>query len=131
MQLVSYPNVVSANSAHLAPEANSPSIPNYQWQFLSEEERAALDASLRVMVHERFKNITLNIHEDAGVPYTGKLSVTQTSTEFINWAGWGPSVVGLPDHGLKEYLAMTPSRSHSLYAPWNEVEPVRGKWDFS
>ncbi|HXZ89697.1 MAG TPA: hypothetical protein VEG61_01430 [Candidatus Dormibacteraeota bacterium] len=49
LQLASNPSVVSANSAHAAPEATSPSIPAYQWQFLSASEKAAVDASLQAI----------------------------------------------------------------------------------
>ena len=123
LQLVSNPNVVSANSAHLAPGANSPSIPNYQWQFISPSEKAAVDASMKVIMNERFKNITLNIHEDAGAPFIGRLQVTQRSTDFIYSAGW-------PGYYWDDYLAMTPSHSYSVYAPWSYVEAVQGQWNF-
>jgi hypothetical protein len=130
LQLVSNPNVVRANSAHVAPEANSPSIPNYQWQFLSDQEKANVNASLRAIMNERFKNITLNIQENAGAPYTGKLQAMQTSTEFINWAQWAP-ISGLPNQGWNDYLAINPSHSQILFAKWSEVEAVRGQWNFN
>jgi hypothetical protein len=124
LQLAVESNVASVNSASIGPEANSPSIPNYQWQFLSASEKAAVDASVKVIMNERFKNVALNIHEDAGVPFTGKLQVTQRSTDFINFAGW------VSGSYLNDYLAMTPSHTYQLYAPWSHVEAVRGQWDF-
>jgi hypothetical protein len=125
LQLVSNPNHVSANSTHVASEANSPSIPNYQWQFLSPSEKAAVDASVKVIMNERFKNITVNIVEASGTPYTGKLQVTQTSTSFINWAGWESNT------WWPERIAMNPSRTGEVWAPWNDVEPSRGVFSFS
>jgi len=121
-------NVASANSASIAPEANSPSIPNYQWQFLSASEKAAVNASIRTIVGQRIKNITLSIVDSSGVPYTGKLQVTQTSTEFINWAGWVEDYT----QDWPDYLAMDPSHSYEVsYALyWSQIEPVRGTWDF-
>jgi len=128
--------VVSANSVHLTPEANSPSIPNYQWQFLSASEKAAVDASLKVIMNERFKNITMNVVDASGVPYTGTVRVTQDSTSFIHFAGdpdgaWeGP---WLRDYSWRQYLALSPSRSYTIAgsARWNIAEPVRGTFDFS
>jgi hypothetical protein len=79
-------------------------------------------------MNERFKNITLNINEDYGLPYTGKLQVTQKSTGFINFAGW-PNF-GQPSGYWNDYLTMTPSHTENLYAPWRHVEPLRGQWDF-
>lgn len=77
-------------------------------------------------MNERFKNITLNIQEDAGAPYTGKLQVTQTSTGFINWAGYSPR-----EANWTYFLAMNPSRSYDVHVPWDQVEPIRGEWNFS
>lgn len=123
--------LVPVNSTHLAPEANSPSLPNYQWQFLSDQERADVDASLKVIMNERFKNITLNIQEDAGVPYTGKLQVTQTLTDFINWAGYSPGVPFQRADDWYDFLAMNPSRSFEVHVPWDQVGFLRGEWHFS
>jgi len=117
-------NVASANSASITPETNSPSIPNYQWQFLSPSEKAAVNASVSAIMSQRIKNVTLSVVDTSGVPYTGKLQVHQTSTEFINTAGW-------PAGDWDDYLALTPSHSFALYAPWSVVETVRGTWDFS
>jgi hypothetical protein len=119
----------AASSAKAAVPEQAASIPAYQWQFLSASEKAAVDASLRVIMNERFRNITLNIRDDAGVPYTGKLQVAQTSTEFISWVGW-PSIFGGVLVDWPEYIAMTPSRSRDLFAPWSDVERILGKWDF-
>jgi hypothetical protein len=127
LQLGLKPNVASANSASIAPEANSPSIPNYQWQFLSPSEKAAVNASIRTIMSQRIRNITLNIADASGVPYTGKLQVTQTSTEFINWAGWP---WGAPHHWA-DYIAMDTSHSVEYAMDWSQIEPVRGRWDFS
>lgn len=124
LQLVSNPNVVSANSAHLAPEANSPSIPSYQWQFLSPSEKAAVDASSGVIMGQRMMNVTLNVADASGVPYTGTVRVKQDSTSFIHAAGW-------PDGDWEEYLALTPSRSYTIIADWSVEEPIKGMFDFS
>jgi GH35 family endo-1,4-beta-xylanase len=126
LQAISNQNVVFANNVHPAFEANSPSIPNYQWQFLSPSEKAAVDASLKVIMSERFNNITLNIVDASGVPFTGTVRVTQNSTSFLHAAGW-PGV-------WADYLAMTPSRTYVMGAyprGWNVVERVRGTFDFS
>jgi hypothetical protein len=122
LQLGPKPNIASGNSASTA-GANSPSIPNYQWQFLSPSEKAVVDASSAVIISQRIRNITLSIVDTSGVPYTGKLQVTQTSTKFINTAGW-------PGSDWNDYLALTPSHSHALYAPWRVVEAARGQWSF-
>jgi hypothetical protein len=111
-------------SVRLAPEASSPGIPNYQWQFLSAQEKADVDASLKVIMNERFKNVTLNISEDAGAPYVGSLRVTQTSTDFSDFAGFECDYQA-------DLLAVNPSRSCMVHARWDQVEPVRGEWDFS
>ena len=110
--------------SRVASASSSPNIPNYQWKFLSPSEKAAVNASVRTIMSQRIKNITLSIVDASGVPYTGKLQVTQTSTEFINTAGW-------PAGDWNDYLAMTPSHSFALYAPWSVLEAVRGTWDFS
>jgi GH35 family endo-1,4-beta-xylanase len=130
----------AASSAKAAVPEQGASIPTYQWQFLSASEKAAVDASVKVIMNERFKNITLNIHEDAGLPYRGKLQVTQTSTDFINAVGQGypyhlcgTSCTYTPEslQGWNDYLAMTPSHTHNLYLRWDQVESVRGQWNFS
>jgi hypothetical protein len=121
--------MVSANSVNHAAEANSPSIPNYQWQFLSPSERAAVNASIRTIMSQRIKNITLSIVDASGVPYTGKLQATQTSTDFLNWAGWPGAEEG-PPHWA-DYLVMDPSHSFESELDWSQIEPVRGTWDFS
>jgi len=123
LQLGSNQNAVLGNTLRVAVEANSPSIPNYQWQFLSPSEKAGVNASINAIMSQRIRNITLNIADSSGVPYTGKLQVTQTSTEFIHTTGW-------PANNWNDYLAMTPSHSLALYAPWRYVEGVRGQWSF-
>jgi hypothetical protein len=86
---------------------------------------------VKVIMNERFKNITLNIQEDAGVPYTGKLQVTQTLTDFISWAGYSPGVPFQPADDWYDYLAMTPSHSFEVHVRWDQIEPVHGEWNFS
>lgn len=98
-------------------------VPNYEWKFLSAGERAAVEKSIEVIRHQRIKNVTLNIVDDSGKPYTGPVQVTQDSTSF----GYA---VGLPDWPVggkwKEYFAVTPSRSYTMYVWWKDVERVRG-----
>jgi len=120
--------MVSANSVNHVADMNPPSIPSYQWQFLSPPERAAVDASSHVIMTQRITNVTLNIADDSGVPYTGALQVTQASTEFISFAGW-PNAATEP--AWANYTAMTPSRSFESELDWSQIEPVRGKWDFN
>jgi len=72
---------------------------------------------------QRIRNITLNIADSSGVPYTGDVRVMQRSTDFINTAGW-------PSGDWDDYLAMTLSHSHALWTPWSDVEAVRGQWNF-
>lgn len=123
LQLMSNPNVVSANSAHVAPEANSPSIPNYQWQFLSPSEKAAVDASMDVILSQRIRNVTLNVVDASGAPYNGPIRITQEFTQFDYSIGWTQS--------WSDYVSMTPSRAVDIWAPWNLVEETRGTFDFS
>jgi hypothetical protein len=99
------------------------SIPTYQWQFLSASEKAAVDASLKVIMSERFKNVTLNMSEDAAAPYV-YLRVTQTFTDFSDFAGFECDY-------RADLLGINPSRSCMVHARWDEVEPVRGEWNFS
>jgi GH35 family endo-1,4-beta-xylanase len=113
----------AASSAKAAVPEQGASIPTYQWQFLSASEKADVDASVKVMMNERFKNVTLNISEDAGAPYVGSLQVTQTFTDFSDFGSGCDYKAGL--------LAINPSRSCMVEARWDEVEPVRGEWNFS
>lgn len=98
-------------------------VPSYQWKFLSAKEKDAVDKSIAFIRSHRIQNVSLNIMDDAGHPYTGPLSITQDSTSFIFWVGdpdW-------PQAGKwKEYLAMTPSRTYYMYgASWKYVEPSK------
>ena len=124
LQLGSNQNAVLGNTLPVAVAANSPSIPTYQWQFLSPSERAAVNASIRTIMSQRVRNITLDIADSSGVPYTGKLQVTQTSTEFLNWVGW-------MEGDWPNYLAMDSSHSFESELDWSQIEPVRGTRDFS
>jgi GH35 family endo-1,4-beta-xylanase len=124
LQLGPKPAPANTATASIASEANFLTIPNYQWQFLSASEKAAVNASIGAIMSQRIKNITLNIVDTSGVPYTGKLQVTQTSTEFLN-------TVDDPIPGYwNDYLALTPSHSQALFARWSIVEATRGVWDF-
>ena len=116
--------MVSANSVNQVAEANSPSIPNYEWQFLSPSEKAAVNASISAIMTQRIKDITVNTADSSGVPYTGKLEVTQTSTEFLNWHGW-------TEGDWADYIALDTSHSFEYEMDWSQIEPVRGTWDFS
>ena len=122
-RLVIITNAVSGGS-HLPAEANSPSIPNYQWQFLSSSEKAVVSASVSAIMSQRIRNITLEIADSSGFPHAGALQVTQTSTEFLNWVGW-------LEGDWPNYLAMDSSHSRELELDWSVIEPVRGTWDFS
>ena len=103
--------------------ASGASIPIYQWQFLSASEEAAVDASVNVIMNERFKNVTLNISDD-GVPYAGTLHLKQTFTDFTDFAGFECDY-------QDDLLAVNPSRSCMVHVRWDQVEPVQGEWDFS
>jgi uncharacterized protein (DUF1330 family) len=122
---------VSANSAHLAPEANFPSLPNYQWQFLSPSEKAAVDASVGVIMGQRIMNVTLNVADVSGVPYTGTARVKQYSTSFIQAVGSPSGNWTSGNEFWGEYLALTPSRTYGIGADWSREERVRGTFDFS
>jgi GH35 family endo-1,4-beta-xylanase len=115
----------AASSAKAASPEQAASIPTYQWQFQSYWEKAAVNASVKVIMSQRMKNVTLNIADASGTPYTGTVRVTQNSTSFIHFAGW-------PDL-WPEYLALSPSRSFTFGggAAWHLWEPVRGTFDFS
>jgi hypothetical protein len=122
----------AASSAKAAAPEQAASVPTYQWQFLSDSEKAVVNASVKVIMSERMTNVSLSIADASGTPYTGKLQVTQTSTGFANFAGYSPpGITGLPNQGWNEYLAMSPSHSHFLPVRWNEVEAVRGQWNFN
>jgi hypothetical protein len=95
---------------------------NYEWKFLSAEERAAVEKSIEIIRHQRIKNVTLNIVDDSGKPYTGPVQITQDSTSFVFMVGdsdW-------PVKGMQsEYIALTPSRSIYVYQPsWRYVQPT-------
>jgi hypothetical protein len=111
----------AASSVKAAVPEQAASIPTYQWQFLSAPEKAAVDASLKVIMNERFKNITVNIADPSGTPYTGTVRVKQDFTVFMNAAGW-------PDGD--DYLAMTPSRTYSIIADWSRLEFAEGTFYF-
>ena len=121
---------VSANSVNHAAEANSPIIPNYQWQFLSPSEKAAVDSSLQAIRDQRIKNVTLSIADENGRPYTGPIQVAQDSTSFIYFVG-DPNFPepDTPD-SWSHFLALDPSRSIDLWAVWRVVEPQKGVYNF-
>jgi hypothetical protein len=98
------------------------SFPTFQWKFLSDSEKAAVNASLKAIMNQRMKNVTLNIADSNGKPYTGPVQVTQNSMSFV-------FMVGDPDwpvEGMEpEYVALTPSRSVYVYQPsWRYVQPT-------
>jgi hypothetical protein len=100
----------------------SAEVPSYQWKFLSTSEKAAVNAALEVIRHQRIKNVTLNIVDDNGKPYTGPVQITQDLTSFVFMVGdsdW-------PVKGMEsEYIALTPSRSIYFYQPsWRYVQPT-------
>ena len=129
-QLGPKPNVASANSVSTT-EANSPSIPNYQWQFLSASEKAAVDASLQAVRSQRIKNVTLSIVDEKGQPYTGPLRIIQESTTFLSDVGT-PNEVDNPGAGTwSHFLAIDSSRSEMLWPQWKGVERVRGSYQLS
>jgi len=130
LQLGIKPNVASANSGSIAPEASSPSIPNYQWQFLSSSEKAAIDASLQAIRNQRIKNVTLSIIDKDGQPYTGPIQVSQDSTSFIYFAGYPDSPEPDTPDSWSHFLALDPSRSISMWAVWRVVEPQKGIYNF-
>lgn len=99
-------------------------IPSFQWKFLSTAEKDAVDQSLDVIRTQRFKDISLTILDDAGKQYTGPIHVTQDSTSFI-------AANGAPLRFWADYVALTPSRTYDVWAPWNLVEVVRGAFRFN
>jgi hypothetical protein len=84
-------------------------VPNYEWKFLSAVERTAVEKSIEVIGNQRFKNVTLNIIDDAGVSYTGPVRISQDSTQFDFSVGWADS-----EQSWADYVAMTPSRTSSV-----------------
>ena len=116
-----HPGAVSATDIIKLPE----------WKTLSTEEKVAVNDSLNSIISRTMQSVTLRILNDAGIPYTGSVHLTQDSTSFISMAGYGPyHMVNGAWVSSSEYFKLTPSRSYYIYAPWKEVERIKGTFDF-
>jgi hypothetical protein len=129
MLAVSFSSYAASSAKAAVPEQGA-SIPTYQWRFLSASERAAVNASLEVIRHQRIKNITLNIADENGQPDTGPSHVAQDSTSFIYFVGYPDSPERPTPDSWSHFLALDPSRSILLWAVWRVVEPQKGIYNF-
>jgi hypothetical protein len=118
------PNIASNLALNAATQ---PSVPKYEWKFLSASEKAVVDAALIVIQDQRFRNVSLNLVDDMGIPYIGPIEIVQESTQFDY------SVGGVPNEQFwADYAAMTPSRTYHIWASnWNIVEPTEGTFHFN
>jgi len=100
-------------------------------EILSPEEKAVVDQSWSLVRTHRLQNVSLRVLDDVGKPYTGTLAVKQDSISFIFLIGDAYRFQDGKWVLSREYFELTPSHSYYVYAPWKEVERVKGAFDFS